>query len=185
MASEKIKMFKDVLRNVFSFKFLSELIYLAAYYALNHVKGVRTVNKGKGVKIRPTVLLRDADKIFLDDYSMLNHGNILWAGKENAKINLGKNVILGPYVQIIAFNHGFEKTDIPIAEQDYTEDDIIIEDDVWIGAGAIILAGAKVGKGCVVAAGSVVTKELPPNTICGGIPAKVIKHRSEEQSKGK
>lgn len=181
MASEKMKMFIDVLRNVFSFKFISELIYLAAYYALNHVKGVRTVNKGKGVKIRPSVLLRDADKIFLGDGSMLNHGNILWAGKEDAKITLGKNVIIGPYVQIIAFNHGFEKAGIPIVKQDYTEDDIIIEDDVWIGAGAIILAGAKIGKGCVVAAGSVVTKELPPYTICGGIPAKVIRYRSDEQ----
>jgi len=179
MASEKMTMFKDTLRNVFSFKFISELIYLGAYYALNHVKGLRSVRRGKGVKIRPTVLLRDAERIFLGDHTMLNHGNILWAGKRQAKIVLGSNVILGPYVQIIAFNHGIKKTDIPIVEQDYTEDDITIEDDVWIGAGAIILAGAKIGKGCVVAAGSVVTKQLPPYTICGGVPARVIKDRSK------
>jgi len=177
MASEKMKMIKDTLRNVFRFKFISELIYLGAYYALNHVKGLKTIQRGKGVKIRPTVLLRDAERIILGDYSMLNHGNILWAGKKDAKIVLGNNVILGAYVQIIAFNHGFSRTDIPIADQDYTEDDIIIEDDVWIGAGAIILAGARIGKGSVVAAGSVVTKELPPNSICGGVPARVIKHR--------
>ena len=177
MASEKVSLFFGVVKSVFSFKFIKESVYYAAYFALNHVKGIREVNKGKGVKIRPSVLLRDAERIHLGDYTMLNHGNVLWAGKKDAKIVLGSNVILGPYVQIIAFNHGFDRTDIPIAEQEYTEDDILVDDDVWIGAGAIILAGAKIGKGCIVAAGSVVTKELPPNTICGGIPAKVIKHR--------
>lgn len=177
MASEKVKLFKGVVKNIFSLKFIKESVYYVAYFALNHVKGVREVKRGKGVKIRPSVLLRDAERIYLGDYTMLNHGNVLWAGKKDAKIVLGSNVILGPYVQIIAFNHGFDRTDIPIAEQEYTEEDITIEDDVWIGAGAIILAGAKVGKGCIVAAGSVVTKDLPSNTICGGIPAKVIKHR--------
>lgn len=177
MASEKMAMVKDTLKSIFSFKFISELIYLGAYYALNHVKGLKTIQRGKGVKIRPTVLLRDAERIILGDYSMLNHGNILWAGKKDAKIILGNNVIVGPYVQMIAFNHGIGRTDLPIVEQGYTEEDIIIEDDVWIGAGAIILAGAKIGKGCVVAAGSVVTKELPPNSICGGVPARIIKHR--------
>jgi len=111
---------------------------------------------------------------------MLNHGNLLWAGKKNAKIVLGKNVILGPYVQMIAFNHGIKEISVPIVEQEYTEDDIIIEDNVWIGAGAIILAGVKIGKGTVIASGSVVTKNLPPNSICGGVPAKVIKYREEK-----
>lgn len=177
MSSDKGKLFTSIIRNLFSLIFIKELGYYIAYFALNHVKGVREVKKGKGVKIRPSVMLRDAKRIHLGDYTTLNHGNVLWAGKKEAKIVLGKKVILGPYVQIIAFNHGFDRADIPIADQDYTEDNIIIEDDVWIGAGAIILAGAKVGKGCIVAAGSVVTKELPSNTICGGVPAKVIKHR--------
>lgn len=54
---------------------------------------------------------------------------------------------------------------------------IIVSDDVWIGQGAIILSGVKVGQGAVIAAGAVVTSDVPPYAIVGGIPAKVIKYR--------
>lgn len=52
---------------------------------------------------------------------------------------------------------------------------IIIEDNVWIGMNAIILKGVNLGKGCIVAAGAIVTKNVPPHTLVGGVPAKVIK----------
>ena len=55
--------------------------------------------------------------------------------------------------------------------------DIIIADDVWVGAGAIILSGVHIGQGAVVAAGAVITKDVPPYAIVGGVPAKVIKYR--------
>ena len=54
---------------------------------------------------------------------------------------------------------------------------IEISDDVWIGTNALILSGVHIGKGAVVAAGSVVTKDVPPFAIVGGVPAKVIKYR--------
>lgn len=57
----------------------------------------------------------------------------------------------------------------------------IIGNDVWIGHGAIILGGVIIGDGCVIAAGSVVTKNIPPNSIVGGNPAKVIKQRFESE----
>ena len=57
--------------------------------------------------------------------------------------------------------------------------DIIVDDDVWIGQGAIILSGVHIGQGAVVAAGSVVTKDVPPYAIVGGVPAKVIRYRFE------
>ena len=63
--------------------------------------------------------------------------------------------------------------------------DIVVDDDVWIGHGAIILSGVHIGQGVVVAAGSVVTKDVPPYAIVGGVPAKVIKYRfSQEMIKG-
>lgn len=57
--------------------------------------------------------------------------------------------------------------------------DIIIDDDVWIGYGAMIMSGVHIGQGAVIAAGAVVTKDVPPYAIVGGIPAKIIKYRFE------
>ena len=59
--------------------------------------------------------------------------------------------------------------------------DITVDDDVWIGYGATILSGVHVGQGAVVAAGAVVTKDVPPYAIVGGVPAKVIKYRFEPE----
>ena len=60
-------------------------------------------------------------------------------------------------------------------EQGITAEGIVVEDDVWIGAGAIITDGVRIGKGAVVAAGAVVTKDVPAHTVVGGIPARVLK----------
>jgi acetyltransferase-like isoleucine patch superfamily enzyme len=57
---------------------------------------------------------------------------------------------------------------------------IIIEDDVWIGTGAIILKGVTIGEGAIVAAGALVIKDVPPYSVVGGIPAKVLKLRFTE-----
>lgn len=59
---------------------------------------------------------------------------------------------------------------------------VIIENDVWIGAGALIMGGIKISSGSVVAAGAVVTKDVPPYAIVGGVPAKVIKYRFDEET---
>ena len=56
--------------------------------------------------------------------------------------------------------------------------DIIIEDDVWIGANCIILSGVKISRGAIIAAGSVVIKDVAPFTIVGGVPARLIKERA-------
>ena len=58
---------------------------------------------------------------------------------------------------------------------------IIVEDEAWIGYGAIILSGVTLGKGCIVAAGSVVTRSIPPYAIAGGNPARVIRYRLPEE----
>ncbi len=63
----------------------------------------------------------------------------------------------------------------------HDDQDIVVEDDVWIGARAIILKGVTIGKGSIVGAGAVVTKTIPPYSIVGGIPAKVLRFRFSKE----
>lgn len=63
----------------------------------------------------------------------------------------------------------------------FSKGDIIVNDDVWIGYRATIMSGVQIGQGAVVAAGAVVTKDVPPYAIVGGVPAKVIKYRFPEE----
>ena len=63
--------------------------------------------------------------------------------------------------------------------------DIVVDDDVWIGYRAMILSGVHIGQGAVVAAGAVVTKDVPPYAIVGGVPAKVIKYRFSPEEIGR
>lgn len=98
-------------------------------------------------------------------------------------IYIGNRVLFGPNVTIRGGNHAFHKVGKYIV--DYTLDDkkksddepVYIEDDVWVGTGAIILKGVKIKRGTIVAAGAVVTQNTPPYSIVGGIPSKVIKFR--------
>jgi acetyltransferase-like isoleucine patch superfamily enzyme len=94
-------------------------------------------------------------------------------------VTIGDRVYTSPYTQIIAVNHMFHDVKRPFTEQGITAEGIVIEDDVWLGAGAVITDGVRVGKGAVVAAGAVVTKDVPPFTVVGGVPAKVIKRVDE------
>ena len=65
--------------------------------------------------------------------------------------------------------------------ESFGKGDIIVEDDVWIGYGATVMSGVRIGQGAVVAAGAVVTRDVPPYAVVGGVPAKTIKFRFNEQ----
>jgi acetyltransferase-like isoleucine patch superfamily enzyme len=90
-------------------------------------------------------------------------------------VQIGDRVYTSPFTQIIAVNHVFDDPHRPFVEQGITAEGIVIEDDVWLGAGAVITDGVRVGRGAVVAAGAVVTKDVSPHTVVGGVPAKLIK----------
>jgi len=90
-------------------------------------------------------------------------------------VEIGNRVYTSPFTQIIAVNHVFDDPNRPFVEQGITAEGIVIEDDVWLGAGAVITDGVRVGRGAVVAAGAVVTRDVPPHTVVGGVPAKPIK----------
>ena len=90
-------------------------------------------------------------------------------------VTLGDRVYTSPMTQLIAVNHIFDDPTRSFVEQGLTAEGIVVEDDVWIGSGAVITDGVRVGKGAVIAAGAVVTKDVAPHTVVGGVPARLIR----------
>ena len=82
-------------------------------------------------------------------------------------------------------NYEFKTTTLDITDKEKRPEDdrdIVIESDVWVGANSTILRGVTVGEGSVIAAGAVVTKDVPPYSIVGGVPARVLKMRFDEET---
>lgn len=160
-----------------SLRIVADFIRLAVYYAVNHTIGKSSAHIGRTSKIHPTVLLRHGERIVIGEKCLINHNNVLHAGKSMATITIGDYVHTGPNVMIFAFNHAFDDTNIPSVSQDYYDGSVTVGDDVWIGAGSILLAGVTVGKGAVIAAGAVVKDDVPEYAVVAGVPAKIIKLR--------
>lgn len=91
------------------------------------------------------------------------------------RIKIGNHVRIAPFVQIIAGNHDTSDPDAPIGP--VQGQPVTIEDNVWVAGRVIITAGVTIGRNSILAAGAVVTKDIPPFSIAGGIPAKVLKCR--------
>ena len=93
-------------------------------------------------------------------------------------VTIGNDVMMGPDVVVYTSGHRFDRVDITMIEQGYAEPrPVNIGNDVWIGRRAIIMPGVTIGDGCVIGAGAVVTKDIPPYSLAGGVPAKVIRSR--------
>lgn len=134
---------------------------------------------GQDVHIEP---LKDRSVILDDGCSIQDRCRLI------GDIYIGKNVLLAPNVFISSGNHFFDLVPaLPIRIQDtiavnngnieLQNKKVIIEDDCWIGTNAVIMKGLKIGKGAVVGANAVVTKDVEPYTVVGGIPAKPLKKR--------
>ncbi len=94
-------------------------------------------------------------------------------GVPSEPVIIGRNVQVGPNVSFETVGHGlvFE----PVRGRGDIMRPITVEDEVWIGAGAIITGGVTIGKGAVVAAGAVVVADVAPCTVVGGVPARLLK----------
>ena len=132
---------------------------------------------GKGIMVGPYVEIRGMEKLSLGSHVAINHGCYIDAFGE---VEIGDYVGIAQGSSILSFNHtsqrGVHRCDSPsIGEK------IKIEDDVWIGAGVRVLSGVCIGKTSIVAAGAVVTKDVAPETVVGGVPAKFIKNVYEDE----
>jgi acetyltransferase-like isoleucine patch superfamily enzyme len=96
-------------------------------------------------------------------------------------VSLGKYVMFGARVTIVGKDHRFDLVGTPaIFSGRPPALQTTIDDDVWIGANSTIIAGVCIGRGAIVAAGSVVTRNVEPYSIVGGVPAKHLRFRFEE-----
>lgn len=95
-------------------------------------------------------------------------------GADAGRIEIGAHTAVGPGTVIRAANHRIERQDVPIMHQGHVPGRIIIEEDVWIGANCVITPDVRIGRGAVVGAGAVVTRNVAPFSIVGGVPAKLI-----------
>ena len=124
----------------------------------------------KGSEVSPDLIARE--------YSYIGPGCLI-----GPKVELGPYVMIGPRVSIVGGDHVYDKPGTPIIFSGRpTLEPTVIEADAWIGCGAILLAGVRIGRGTVVAAGAVVTKDLPPYEIHGGVPARKIGDRFADDS---
>jgi maltose O-acetyltransferase len=95
-------------------------------------------------------------------------------------LDVGRDVMMGPRCILLSSSHAFASVDVPMNRQGFLDDrPIVIEDDVWVGAGTIVLPGVRIGTGSIVGAGSVVTNDVPPRTVVAGNPARVVRSRRD------
>jgi acetyltransferase-like isoleucine patch superfamily enzyme len=93
------------------------------------------------------------------------------------KFEIGKKCMIAPLCIFSDAHHTFDNIEIPIKDQLCIYTPIVVKDNVWIGTGAIILGGVTIEEGAVIASGAVVTKNVPPFEIWGGVPARKLKSR--------
>ena len=181
---------------------LRQRLFKKSKIAINcYIKHPGNIESGHGITILSGCML-DApgkNRIRLGDRVKLNrsvylgaNGNNLSIGAESqinrhafldarGGIDVGERVLIGPYVKIISYRHVFDDVSIPIIEQGMIGERIVIEDDVWIGAGVVVLSGVIIGRGSVIGANAVVTKSCAPYSVLGGVPARLLRTRGTQK----
>lgn len=126
---------------------------------------------GKNVNIEQHVVF--GEELEIGDNSTIGFRSDIYG-----PVKIGSNVMIGPEVAIYTHNHEHADISVPMIQQGYEKTrPVVINDDVWIGRRVLLMPGVTIGTGAIVAAGAVVTKEVPPYSIVGGNPAKLIKFR--------
>jgi acetyltransferase-like isoleucine patch superfamily enzyme len=149
------------------------------YFSYSHVRERGRMRVGHGTGLAPNVSLRNGARITIGEHSHIGERCYLWAGDSTGRIVIGSRVSLAPEVFITASDYRFV-AGRPFRSQPKRERDVVIGDDVWLGARVVVTAGVTIGDGCIVGAGAVVTRDLPSGSIAVGIPARVVSQRPSE-----
>ena len=125
---------------------------------------------GEGCWIEPPLYVNRGSRITLGDHVYANTGLTVI---DDTFVTIGSHVMLGPRVTISAASH---PVDPELRRQAYQYDlPVVLEENVWVGAGATILPGVTIGKNSVIGAGSVVDRDIPPDVVAAGVPCRVLR----------
>lgn len=155
-----------------------------------HKKGRRAlIRRSARIDVMPFRKFEVGERTVIEDFVCINNGigdviigsnAMIGIGSVlTGPVEIGNNVIMAQHVGVSGLNHGYQDIHVPIRDQKCTADKVVIEDDCWIGTNAVITSGVTIGKHSVVAGGSVVTKNVPPFSVVGGNPARILKQYNE------
>lgn len=141
----------------------------------------------RGMTLGDNVRLGRGCFITATDGTLVLHDSValspfVHVGADAGRIEIGAHTAVGPGTVIRAANHCIARQDVPIMHQGHVPGVIVIEEDVWIGANCVITPDVRIGRGAVVGAGAVVTRNVAPFAIVGGVPAKVIGMRGSNDA---
>lgn len=137
---------------------------------------------GKWPAIQSQVMIRGREKLHLGDFVELAWGVFISAA---GGVRIGNRVGIGPDTKIWSDNHIYSDPDRPFQEQGWEYKEVVIEDDVWLGAQCVIKPGVVIGKGAVISAGSILSKSVPAYSIVAGNPGRVVGWRKPPSEGGK
>lgn len=154
----------------------AHLIKMVNYYNYSHVQPKRKLTVGPDFAVSPDAVFSNPERIVIGARAQIGSRCHLWAGHGSGRIVIGDDALFGPDCLLTAANYRYNDGH-PVTRQLMDEADVILGDDVWLGARVIVLPGARIGDGAVIAAGSVVRGEIPPMSVAAGVPARVVSQR--------
>jgi acetyltransferase-like isoleucine patch superfamily enzyme len=149
------------------------MIIIRLYNSLKKRIYLKRLFKKSKILIESPFSINCIEKLVIEPYVYIGPGAIFTT---YGKISIYSGSILGPRVKIHTGNHRYEGVFLPY-DKEYIIEDVLIEENVWIGSDVIILPGVTIGEGSIVGAGSVVSKSVPKFSIVGGNPTKILKER--------
>lgn len=132
---------------------------------------------GKNVNVKKGASFGSGKSIKIGNNSDIGLNCQIFGIDGGGELIIGDNVMMAPEVIILTLSHDISESSGPLITSNRKLTQVFIDDGAWIGIRSIIMPGVRIGRNAIVGAGAVVTKDVLPNAVCGGVPARVIKIR--------
>ncbi len=168
------------LKLIFYYLFIQKLPHSRLWGGFNSIrrsyvsKVLKVMPNDSNSKFENGVYISDAKKLKIGAHVRINEHVFL-----QGEITIGDYVMMAPNTSIYTITHKFSDAAIPMVQQGKTEPKkVTLKNNCWLGRNVVVLPGITIGEGAIVGANSVVTKDVAPFTIVGGVPAKLIRTRN-------